>query len=257
MMTEKEKISEWICRYNEGDLHGEEFETFLRMVGSDRELQREVVLDRKINEFLKDQDLLEFRKVLIRAKNGSPRRVKYQVLMIAASLLILVTISTVFLISSRPGPVLRVTAFRSPEYQAVPNPQVDRPSTYKTIIHHGPFCLRGHRAGTEGAALAYVPLASLEQLCGESVRAESLSVILPGPDQIFGLSDTIRFEWRPGSEYELSIEIISNKGKVVASLQAGNSTSCAFGAGSLSPGLYYWKLIENGNLSYTGKFRIK
>jgi hypothetical protein len=256
MMIENNKISEWICRYNEGDLHGDELRTFLQKAASDRELRREVILDRKMNELLNDADLLEFRKFLIRARNGSPHPVKYQVLMIAASLLVLIAMSTIFLFVSRPGPVLHAIAFRAPGGGASGSPREEGVSPVKTIIHHGPVLSR-NRSERAREALAYVPLASLEQLCGESVRAGFLSVLSPEPDKKYGCNDTIRFEWRPGLEDEFSIEIINNKGKVVAGLEAMKSTLREFNAGSLSPGLYYWKLIEHENLAYTGRFRIK
>jgi hypothetical protein len=257
MMIEINKISEWICRYNEGDLHGDELKTFKQMVSSDRELQREVLLDRKMNQFLNDSDLLEFRKAMIWARKSYAHQAKYQVLTIAASLLVLVTTCTIFLFVSMPGPVRHAIAFSSPGHGDGRNLTGEAGAPSTTPIRHGPVRTRDHNAGIAGTSLAYIPLARMERLCGESVRAEFLSVISPEADKQYHRSETIRFEWRTGAESEISIEIINNKGKVVAGLEAEKSTWREFKAGSLSPGLYYWKLIDHENLVYTGKFRIK
>jgi hypothetical protein len=256
MMNENNKISEWICRYNEGDLHGDELKAFLQMAGSDRELWREVILDRKMNELLKDTDLVEFRKSMIRARNSYPHQAKYQVLMIAASLLVLVTTCTIFICVSRPGPVRHAFAFRSPGYWESSKLPGETIPTHSPI-RHGPVCSRDHPAGRTAASLAYVPMARMEQLCGESVRAGGITIISPDTDEKYRRNDTIRFEWRSGQEDEFSLEIVNNKGNIVASLEPVKSTLREFNARSLSPGLYYWKLFDHDNLVYTGKFRIK
>ena len=52
---EREKINEWIVRYNEGTLDGEELEMFLRMLEHDEELRREVSVDQEINRVLEEK----------------------------------------------------------------------------------------------------------------------------------------------------------------------------------------------------------
>ena len=54
-MIENNNQDEWICRNNDGDLHGQE-----------------LILDRKLDEILSDTDLLAFRKIMLKSCYKKP-----------------------------------------------------------------------------------------------------------------------------------------------------------------------------------------
>ena len=63
-MNDTTMKNDWIDRYNEDELSPVEKAMFEKMQNSNQELRNEVMVDRYLNEFLSDQDTLEFcRKV--------------------------------------------------------------------------------------------------------------------------------------------------------------------------------------------------
>ena len=90
-MIEKEKLPEWIDRFNKKDLHGNELKEFLELMKQDPELRIEVKLDKELNEALADTDIIELRKKVGKCKiPKESNHMRLPILFLAASITILI-----------------------------------------------------------------------------------------------------------------------------------------------------------------------
>jgi len=93
-MSNREKVPEYIDRYNAGELKGEELQIFNEMLKSNPRLRDEVKLDSELNEILAQTDILEFRRtILFEQKHYKKKKgPDLKSWLIAASLLLLIGI---------------------------------------------------------------------------------------------------------------------------------------------------------------------
>ena len=82
-MNKNEKIHEWIDRFNDNELTGDELSEFLELLKVDEALKAEVRLDKDLNEFLQDEGELSLRKKIMevsesKENKGSAIRFKTQ-----------------------------------------------------------------------------------------------------------------------------------------------------------------------------------
>jgi hypothetical protein len=257
VMIENNKQNEWICRYNDGDLHDPELSSFLKMVSSDRNIQRELILDRKLDEILSDTDLMAFRKIMLNCCWKKSRPWYYNSLLIAATLLALVSVCTIWLIVKKPGHADLTGSGRvALKHPGNTTSKIVKKPMLSMTVKSPPE--PGNKMAQDAVKeSAYVPLAYLERLCGESLRAEHLKIISPLPGSEFKKNREIRFEWETTVCSGCILEILDNKGKVITLLEVDGSGIQIFNAGSFSRGLYYWKLLDHENLLYIGKFSLK
>lgn len=98
---------------------------------------------------------------------------------------------------------------------------------------------------------------ALESAVNEITRDNDLTIIhTPEVGEIISQDRFVKFEWKT-SKYALNkIKIINNKGEEIYSSKMLSSNSYLLNR-KLSPGLYYWKLEEEDEVIYVGKFIIK
>jgi hypothetical protein len=253
---EREKISEWIVRYNEGTLEGEELEAFLRMLQDDPDLRKEVAVDLEINRMLEERELLEFREAVMNARKGSKsRRPKW--FLLAATLLLL---------ASAGGYLLYYAFFRSEaqdhqgmitaiKQDTTLQSKANAPAE-KTVKDDSNARESAVTRNTTLLAQNFLPLPSLESLVGEVTRADGIIIGEPAFDLRIRQGDPVRFRWTTGETDRVGIQVFDNRGfKILSEGTIGNK-EYLLKTGSMKPGLYYWKFLQNGLLVTVGKIRI-
>lgn len=98
----------------------------------------------------------------------------------------------------------------------------------------------------------FAPSPNLDDLVRSDFRSESIEVLSPENDAI--VSSPITFRWK---QYQgpVILKILNNREMTV---QMSNVKENRFvTTKSLVPGLYYWKLEDEGELLYIGKFFVK
>ena len=110
-------------------------------------------------------------------------------------------------------------------------------------------------AGPSGELLSenFTELPEYEDLVIARLRAVHLQLVSP----VVGatVADPVVFQWAPEIHGSVSLEILNNREEVVHS---GDVQSLPYAVPKPdSPGLFYWKLIANGELMLVGKFVVK
>ena len=93
-----------------------------------------------------------------------------------------------------------------------------------------------------------------ERLLGKTVLRSDLpgpEILSPHVDETVG--ETIPFSWTKTDTLPYQVTIMNNRGAEVSTFST--SASSATFSEPLASGTYYWHLIIDGNIVYTGKFR--
>ena len=80
-------------------------------------------------------------------------------------------------------------------------------------------------------------------------------VISPKQGEIFKKNQAVDFQWETENNVLLNLYIHTNKGKVF--YKAENISSNIQIHDRFIPGLYYWKVLEEDELVFVGKFLVK
>jgi|WetSurMetagenome_2_1015567.scaffolds.fasta_scaffold312607_2 hypothetical protein len=254
-MNEREKIHEWIDRYTEGTLRGEELEQFLALVEKDPELRREIRADALINESLEDRDLLEFRKAMRRSagRGGLTRRLPGWILLAASALLILGTGGLFIFLrmgNLHPGGLSRKMK------TVVDSTVVDSTSQAGVKPVSGNVKKQGESVpGQTMLAENFRPLPSLESLVGEPMRSSGFKLSTPAFDLKIHPGDTVKYAWSSGGR--VTIDLVNNKGRRIHTWDPGEQTKFDLLSAGLSPGLYYWKILDRTGLVCLGRIRVE
>lgn len=91
------------------------------------------------------------------------------------------------------------------------------------------------------------------ELGGRTLRSAPVVVLTPSIGQTCGQSVT--FSWQTDLRGTFEIIVLNRRAEEIYSLKT-KENHYQFESG-LEPGLYYWKLIQNGDWIYTGKFKVK
>jgi hypothetical protein len=106
-------------------------------------------------------------------------------------------------------------------------------------------------------AANFVESKSFEILINSGLRSSSaIEVVKPPNLSTFMLGDQIEFEWKSPLKEIYLVTIYSNKGKEKVKSQPLQSSVYSIKI-NLLPGLYYWKLENEVELCYVGKFLVK
>jgi hypothetical protein len=105
---------------------------------------------------------------------------------------------------------------------------------------------------TDVYAARFVPSENLEGLVGGALRSASVDVKSPVVGERVG--GQLRFEWMGGLGPEYSLEILTNTEEARFNVAVREQRYVL--NEKLEPGLYYWKLIDGGELVYVGKFIV-
>ena len=253
---ERQKINEWIDRFNEGSLKGEDLNTFIQMLHDDPELRKEVAIDREINRMLEQRELLEFREAVLKAgKRPSPGRWRW--LLLAAMVVVLLSAGGYFLFRTLPTrdvpakdqlaerPVKTPGEGTVKELPAKPSKQAEK--SQDATPHRKKVLL----------AEAFTPCPSLEHLVGETTRAEGIILLGPLPEITVRRGDTVQFSWRMSGKDSLKILFYDNQEQQILIAVPDAPDSYSFPTGSYHRGLYYWKFLKDDQLVTAGKIRCE
>jgi hypothetical protein len=103
-------------------------------------------------------------------------------------------------------------------------------------------------------AANFIPADDYEALIGTTFRSEAIKVLSPEPGSHFQKEEFITFSWDMGNSEFLYISILNNREEIISrqetSVPKYKTTAIT------TPGLYYWKLENELELLYVGKFYI-
>jgi len=94
---------------------------------------------------------------------------------------------------------------------------------------------------------------NLENLVSSASR--SVSTFRASPKNGAIVNQQILFEWKTPEVESVTVNILSNKEKLLKSIRLKKSQFLF--TGTLDPGLYYWKVENKDELLYVGKFLVK
>jgi hypothetical protein len=254
-MNESEKMSEWIDRYNSGDLQEPELTVFRKMLEVDPVLRVHVSIDRSVNEMLKNDDLLQFiekvRQIDAQPEKSRGRRNYW---LVAASVLLLLSAGIITLCFDQVG-------LHIPGISGIIN---KRPSS-------APLCLsfyllnqsRIHQNITPVArreilqnnylAASFKPIAEYELLVGSVTRCENFRMQSPQTRLSIPRGGVVHFKWNAGSAwYPLTLELLDNKGFVILPPLLMQGNSCQLSTEDIEPGIFYWRIMSDDGLLMMG-----
>ena len=104
----------------------------------------------------------------------------------------------------------------------------------------------------EKFAANFTPSPNLEDLVGSNFRAASVTVESPSNGQ--AVTGNIMFRWRARGTTAFKVRVLTNSEKEV--FQVTTDRHSVLYDKPLDPGLYYWMLLEDGELVHVGKFTV-
>ncbi len=106
---------------------------------------------------------------------------------------------------------------------------------------------------TKILAARFVESPEFEDLMRSSVRSAETEVHSPADGSTFHPGST--FRWTTSAQPPFDLTILNNRGFSIKSFKLRSN---AFKMkDSLQAGLYYWKLVAEGNLLHVGKFTVR
>jgi len=266
IMIEKEKLPEWIDRYNNNKLHGKDLEEFVELMRNNEELKLDVKLDKDLNEIIAESDVVELRRKII--KNKIPKESNgpgLSFFLFAASVTIIVGMAIIAFILLRKtndeimnaeSKFILADTVKITKKQLTPDKQIalDK-ATIDSIISRKS---RAEIKTNEEKLLAdnYTIFPPYEGLIGEISRAGYFKLLKPkiAGDLIKG--SVVTFSWETILMNTFTISITNNKGQQVFVSPAITGKDLHFNTSELSGGLYYYKFIHNDEIIYFGKFTL-
>lgn len=263
---ENQITSNWIDRYNSGDLSDEERSYFEESLKKNPLLIQELRLDTELERFLADKELLKFMyQISDLSSKSSKKGVKLKKIRFVAAFLgmvaILATLAEFILIFE-----IEPASFRSHNYN------VDHTSGYISDGKQA-ICLKdtrkksfpppekiGINPGNRLAENAYTVLPEYELLVGSEFRSGLVNIILPEPEISVKEHDKIFFMWESidnETHSAIALVLTNNKGKKL--IEIGNqplSGSLSLPADTLGRGLFYWKILLQDDIVKMGKVAV-
>jgi hypothetical protein len=258
IMSEFNHRNEWIDKYCNGELEGEELDRFEKLLRNNRELKEEVEIERQLNDAFSNPDLIEFRKIVLKVKTRQETVFWKRRFLIAAAIIILVTSGFIiwFLTSSgASSPDLVIAPVKTNAFQS------DTPDTSVTQNEKPPRHNK-HRKNeipitSEVLAECMRPYPYLEGLIGEETRSMDFILISPEYRSELKPGDSLCFQWITASSSMIHLEIVDNKGDQVGSQVTVNPKCMCYATTGYPKGLYYWKLIRSNELLCVGRFVLR
>jgi len=260
-MSDREKLPELIDRFNNGKLTGEELTAFLEMLKTNPRLREEIRLDSELNEILANVELLELRqKILSIQKNRQKRKgTDLHLFLLAASLLLLIGIE-VFLIMNNihRNHLNNITLI--PKYQPyskqlpVNNKVEQAPITTETANKEKKI----RDLKTEKKLVAsFRKNPSFENMIGATRHAGYFRMDAPIIGYRFSEKAKIMFEWTQDGHAEIELKIMDNTGKSSHESRLLDNNKYSLPPGTLNRGLYYFKVLQNDEIIFFGKFIVE
>ncbi len=257
-MSDREKLPEWIDRFNNNELEGEELERFLALLKKNPKIQAEVDLDRDLNQVLKDEELLELRKKIQKVRERGNRTRPgdsdpgLRIWLMAALIVVLVgTVFLIFWLTRAPG----IIATR--EQLTRQDTLIEREKSLPAVRQKDSTTVKKPVRQNLQLAQNLTPYPPLESLVGTVTRGSSFRLIKPLNSSIILQSSELEFLWKKDENEKVALTILDNTGKPVMGPILTADDHEKIKASRLKPGLYYFRIVNKDELIYVGKFTIK
>ncbi len=257
-MKSDEHLHEWISRYNEGTLKGDELERFRRILKSDPDVRLETNLDKELTEFLKDGELLAFLKVVDEVRYGRRRGNRIYYFLIAAVMLIFMTIGSFWIYNYTLEGFNRFPVAFSQGKDILDVEDTPSGSAFSHWTSPGYPGSQRIRDDIDKELLAanFTPLPYMEGLIGVAMRSTNVSLESPEFSIHIYSGDTVIFQWAGVGDATPSIEIIDNLGKKLWAFETLSGGEMKLGTSKWARGLYYWKFLAENDLVWVGKITV-
>jgi len=263
-MSNREKMPEWIDRFNNGELSGEELQTFLEMAKKDPRLREEIKLDLDLNSILTEEDILDLRKKIMNLKRQRLGRKgnNLKFYLMAASFLLFLGIGLLLFYykgtRTSNAKSVEIILLQKHQAQLKQHLSVQKPDSSKTSlnIEKKENHFSSEEIGTDLLA-GFVKNPSLENLIGTTRHSENFLMVFPINNHHFSANAVARFEWIVDGQAEIELRIMNNSGTPVHESGTIRKNSYSIPSGKLKPGLFYFKILRGDELLYFGKFTIK
>ena len=264
IMIDKDKLPEFIDRYNNNQLQGKELEEFVELMKQNPDLREEVKLDKDLNTILADYEIIELRRKLI--KNRIPQETKgpdlsfFLFAATAAILIGLVIFGYIWLrktdneIMSLQHELNLDDTLSSVNQQLTFEEQIaiDR-AAVDTLISRKK---RGEIKPGNDLVLTdnYSEFQLYEGMTGEVSRTASFHLLSPKSIDSYSTGNPVTFRWESKSIKKVLIIIANNKGEQVFVSPVITGNTFQYHTSKLKGGLYYYKFVSNDEIVYFGKF---
>ena len=258
VMSNREKLPELICRYNNGELEGEELSAFLEMMKASSRLRNEVKLDSELNKILADKDALELHEFIfsIQKKRRQKKGPYLHIFLLAASFLLLIGIE-VFLFRTNARYHPPDSSIINPKYPPeLIQPQKKEPGKSATMVPSPKgINIPGKKVEANPAA-NFRTNPSFENMIG-ATRHAGFRMVVPSMNSHFNVNAEIIFNWTTNEPAKIELKIIDNTGKLVQESGFLNQNNYSLSPGTLKKGLYYFKVLQKDELIFFGKFAVE
>jgi hypothetical protein len=260
-MSDREKLPELIDRFNNGKLTGEKLTAFLEMLKTNPRLREEVRLDSELNEILANVDILELRqKILSIQKNRQKRKgTDFYFFLLAASLLLLIGIEVLLIMNNtHRNPYNNTTLI--PKYQPdskqlpVNNKVEQEAITTETVNKEKKI---RDRKTEKRLAASFRKNPSFENMIGSTRHAGYFRMDAPLIGYRFSEKAEIMFEWTQDGHAEIELKIMDNTGTSIHESRLLDKNKYSLPPGTLNRGLYYFKVLQNDEIIFFGKFMVE
>jgi hypothetical protein len=268
-MNNAEKNHEWIDRFNDNELEGDELKEFLELMKNDPVFRAEVRLDKELNEILQEEDILELRKKIKEVRNDRENRgLSKRSILFAASIMIILVLSVfLYLVisvktrndmnlqgknsSAKGFDITRDASSSLNDGKNIPVKPTARNDTHTT---KGPVTSNNQN---QLLIASYKPFPPFESLIGTHVRSDNFKMTGPSPGARFKSTAPILFSWETDKPLTLTLEIMDNKGTLVFDLHGISDKSIKIPYGKLKDGLFYFKILKEDEIVFFGKFTVE
>jgi hypothetical protein len=253
-MKTNEKLPELIDRYTQGDLAGTELEEFMALYDRSVRLREEIRLNKELDEVLARADILDLRKKINFEKNRRTRP-DYLPFLWAAVALILVGIEIILMLSipkSKTGTDLHSNLVQRP---GLSKPEL---KTNKGPVSLNPpaTATKPHTRLQAAADLPYSANPAFEKLIGATRQSTGFRLQSPETGMNFFGPCIIAFRWVDEEPSDIRLQILDNQG--IVALDSGTINGAAFIVPStrLAKGIYYFRILQDEDIMYFGKFNV-
>ena len=282
-MKNKTKYIEYVWKFLEGELSGEELKIFKDELKTNHELNRVCEEQSAIFKALQKTETIELRKQLsnIVQEPKAPYNVRTSfnsrmlLYLAAASVVIILSLGYVilnFIVNDNRSNVdsNKQIAGNDIQDEIVEENQIsadgyiydpsndqnnDSNLQFYPVIGYFDTATDKKTIYDELLAVVYQENPMLESLLDLTYRSDLIDLYLPEPEQSYTFDDTIVFYWKPDVDTSLYLTISNNRSIEIFYTKL-KGKHLVFNQ-KLSPGLYYWKINTDRENLFNGKIVIK
>jgi hypothetical protein len=260
-MSDRKKIPELIDLYNSGMLNGEELQAFLHLLKTNPRLREEVKLDNELDRILANDDILQLRRTILKVqkKNNKNEGPDINYYLLAASVVILIGIEVLLFLNKsnrfHTDDTTVTVKERTGPGPAKGNNQADK--RFVLVDSMKRTDKTPEQPAEPEAVSSYRKNPAFENMIGATRQLSSFRMDAPMPGTAFSKKTVILFKWFFDDHSVIKLTILNNKGASVHESEALKGKRYSLPAGTLTKGLYYFKVIQDDEIVYFGKFLIK